>query len=101
MTHQEEQQTANTTGAGGTLYMIEITNGAAYSVYFKLADSATAKAGTTAADIVVECAASSTRSYVIPGGVVFATGFSHWCVREAAEAGTTSPAGVTVLYVTS
>ena len=92
----------NTTGADGILYMIESTNPNAYSIYFKLSDSTNAKAGTTAADIVVECAANSTRSYVIPAGVVFSLGFSHWCVREALEAGTTSPgAGVTVLYVTS
>ena len=40
----------NTTGAAGTLYMVEIDN-TSYStaVYFKLADSADATAGTTAA----------------------------------------------------
>ena len=39
----------NTTGASGTLYMVEIDNSAdsATIVYFKMVDAATATAGTT------------------------------------------------------
>tara|TARA_B100000700_G_C14766373_1_gene724576 strand:+ start:295 stop:669 length:375 start_codon:yes stop_codon:yes gene_type:complete len=96
----------NTTGTSGALYAIEITNPNAYSVYFKIADAATATAGTTAATVVVMCPAAgaspTTKTYVIPTGVAFDTGFCHWCVREAAESGTTSPgSAVTATYVTS
>ena len=93
----------NTTGTSGTLYMVEIDN-ASYStaVYFKLADAASATGGTTAATMVFFCPASVKRSYVFPEGIAFGTGFSHWCVREAAESGDTAPATPpTVRYVTS
>ena len=44
----------NTTGASGTLYMVEIDNtGLGASVYFKLANATTATVGTTAASMVL------------------------------------------------
>ena len=93
----------NTTGASGTLYAIEVdnsNNGSA--VYFKLADSTNATAGTTAADIVLKCAGSTKTNYVVVGGVAFSNGFSHWCVTAAAEDNTTAPgSSVVVRYVTS
>lgn len=93
----------NTTGAGGTLYAVEITTTTASTVFFKLADSADATAGTTAADLVLRCPGNSTKSYIFPGGIPFATGFSHWCVLSAAESNTTTPGdnNVSVSYVTS
>ncbi len=92
----------NTTGATGNLYAVEIDNSLnAAPAYFKLADSANATAGTTAADIVLECPASSKKNYVFLGGIAFSAGFSHWCVTGAAEADTTSPTNpVVVRYVT-
>ena len=92
----------NASGATGTLYMVEIDN-ASYStaVYFKLADATSATAGTTAADIVLKCPASSTKTYVFPGGIAFSNGFSHWCTTGAAESSTAAPADPpTVTYIT-
>jgi len=93
----------NTTGASGTLYMVEIDNtGLAAAVYFKLANATDATAGTTTADLVLKCPASVKRSYVFPEGIEFSSGFCHWCVASASEANTTAPGTPpTVRYVTS
>jgi hypothetical protein len=93
----------DTTGASGTLYMVEIDNtGLAAAVYFKLANTDNATAGTTAADLVFLCPASVKRSYAFPEGIAFDTGFSHWCVTSATEASTAAPSTPpTVRYVTS
>ena len=93
----------NATGATGTLYAAEVDNtGNGSAVYFKLANSTNATAGTTAADIVLMCPASTKMNYVFLGGVAFNVGFSHWCVTAAAESNTTAPGNaVTVRYVTS
>jgi hypothetical protein len=94
----------NTTGASGTLYMVEIDNtaGGATAVYFKMADSTNATAGTTAADICLLVPAGVKQAYAFPTGVAFSNGFSHWCVRGAAESNTTAPAAtVAARYVTS
>jgi hypothetical protein len=95
--------TDNATGAAGTLYLVEIDN-SSYStdIFFKLADTTNATAGTTAASMVLLCPASSKRSYVFPEGIVFDNGFSHWCTTGAAEGSTAvlaTPA--TVRYVTT
>ena len=90
----------NATGGTGNLYAVEITNPNGSPVYFKLADSANATAGTTAADIVLECPANQTRNIVFVGGIAFTVGFSHWCVTAAAEASAVAPASaVTASYV--
>ena len=93
----------NTTGASGILYMVEIDNtNYAAIVYFKLADTDDATAGTTAATMQFMCPASVKRSYVMPEGVAFSTGFSHWCVTEAAESNTSAPSSAVIArYVTS
>jgi len=93
----------NTTGTSGTLYMVEIDNsGFGAAVYFKLADTDDATAGTTAATIVLFCPASVKRSYVFPEGIAFGTGFSHWCTTGAAQGNTGAPSTTpTVRYVTS
>ena len=93
----------NTTGASGTLYMVEIDNtGLASTVFFKIADATSATAGTTAASFVFMCPASSKRSYAFPEGIAFSSGFSHWCVTAASEASTSAPGTPpTVRYVTS
>jgi len=93
----------NTTGASGTLYMVEIDNSSYGTVvYFKLADATSATVGTTAASMVFKCTASVKRSYVFPEGIAFSNGFSHWCTTGAAEDNTTAPSTPpTVRYVTS
>ena len=65
-------------------------------------NTADATAGTTAADVVLMCAASSTQNYVFPSGIAFSSGFSHWCVTGAGESNTGAPgSSVTARYVTS
>jgi len=94
---------SDTTGASGKLYMVEIDNTANSSiVYFKMANTDDATAGTTAAHLVLMVPASTKMSYVFPTGITFSTGFSHWCVEEAAESNASSP-GATVVarYVTT
>jgi len=93
----------NATGASGTLYAVEITTTTGSTVFFKLADTTDATAGTTAADIVLRCPGNSQKSYIFPGGIPFTAGFSHWCVLSAAESNTTTPgdSNVSVSYVTS
>ena len=92
----------NTTGTSGNLYAVEIINPNGNAVYFKLANSADATVGTTAADIVLLCPASSTKNYVFIGGINFSTGFSHWCVLGADQSATGDPgaSAVTATYVT-
>lgn len=93
----------NTTGAAGTLYMVEIDN-IAYgtAVYLKIANATTATAGSTAATMVFHCPRSVKRSYVFPEGIEFSSGFSHWCTTGAAESNTGAPATPpTVRYVTT
>ena len=93
----------NSTGGSGILYMVEVDNsGFGAIVYFKLANTANATAGTTAADVVLMCPASTKRSYVFPEGITFGNGFSHWCVTTAAQDSTSAPGTPpTVRYVTS
>ena len=93
----------NTTGADGTLYMVEIDNSSYGTVvYFKLVNATSATAGTTAASMVFMCPASVKRSFAFPEGIVFSAGFSHWCTTGAAESSTAAPSTPpTVRYVTS
>ena len=93
----------NTTGASGTLYMVEIDNtGHGGAVFFKIVNATSATAGSTAASLVLMCPASVKRSYAFPEGIAFDAGFSHWCVTSADES-STAAAGTppTVRYVTS
>ena len=94
---------SDTTGANGTLYLVEIDN-SSYStaIYFKLVNADSATVGTTAATMVLYCPASSKRSYAFPEGIVFSVGFTHWCVTGAAESNTGAPSTPPkVRYVTS
>jgi hypothetical protein len=92
----------NTTGTFGTLYAVEIVNSAGTIVYFKLANAGDATAGTTATDVVLMCAASSTQNYVFPSGIYFNSGFSHWCTTGAAQDNTDAPGSAVIArYVTS
>ena len=93
----------NTTGGAGTLYMVEIDNSSyGTAVYFKMVDAATTTPGTTVASMVLMVPASVKLTYAFPTGIAFSTGFSHWCVKEAAVAGATNPdTGVVARYLTS
>ena len=93
----------NTTGASGTLYMVEIDNTAyGTAVYLKIANATTATAGSTAATMVFHCPRSVKRSYVFPEGIEFNAGFSHWCTTGADESNTDAPGTTpTVRYITS
>ena len=93
----------DTTGNSGVLYMVEVDNtGNAFVVYFKMADTDNATAGTTAAGLVLMVPASTKMSFAFPTGITFSTGFSHWCTKTAAESSTTDPdANVTVRYITT
>ena len=93
----------NTTGTSGTLYMVEVDNSSyGTAVYFKMADAASATAGTTAATMVFYCPANARRNYAFPEGIAFSTGFCHWCTTGAAEANTGVPSTKpTVRYITS
>ena len=94
---------SNATGTSGTLFAVEVDNTSNSSIsYFKMANTASATAGTTAADIVLLCPASTKMSFVFPTGIAFSAGFSHWCVTGAAESNTSAPSSaVIVRYVTS
>lgn len=92
----------NTTGTTGSLYYVEVVNPNGGLVYFKMADTTDATSGTTAANLVITCAGSATTRVILPAGIAFAAGFSHWCVTGVGENQTASPSSdVTVRYVTS
>ena len=93
----------NTIGTTGTLFYVEIDNSSnSGAVYVKFADANTATAGSTAADLVFLCPGSSKRNIIIPEGIAFGTGFSHWCVTGSAQTNNTPPTNnVTLRYVTS
>ena len=95
---------ANTTGAAGTLYYLEVDNtaNAGQIVYFKMVDATSATPGTTAPEYVFMLKGGARRSFVFPVGLVFSAGFTHWCVTTAGTAGTTDPtSNVVARYVTS
>ena len=105
ITYDDTTSTAatNTRGAAGTLYMLRIDNSLnSASMYFKIVDGNSATPGTTSPDFVFRVRASTKTTYVFPTGLVFSTGFTHWCVTAGGTAGTTSAtADVTVNYITS
>ena len=95
---------ANTTGAAGTLYYLEVDNTAnsGQIVYFKMVDATSGTPGTTAPEYVFMLKGGARRSFIFPLGLVFSAGFTHWCVTTAGTAGTTDPtSNVVARYVTS
>jgi hypothetical protein len=92
----------NTTDAAGSLYTVQVVNPNTYPVHFKMANVLTGTVGTVAADVVLLCSGSATLDFVFPSAIVFDTGFSHWCVKGAAQSSSLVPASaVTASYVTS
>ena len=89
-------------GGATTLYSIQIVNGIGSVFYLKIYDANSATAS-DAPDVIIELAASATKTYSIPDGLAFATGVSARCVSEAGTGGTTSPGGgnVAVTFIMS
>lgn len=89
---------ANTTGSTGTLHVVDVDNTAnGAASYVKFYDATSVTVGTTVPDLVLKVPASVRRQFVMPGGIAFATGFSHACVTAGGTAGTTSPGSAVVL----
>jgi hypothetical protein len=82
--------TSNLTGSSGTLYSVKIVNGNDAAVYVKLANAFTATGGSTAPDWIFPCAASSTQTYEIPGGVAF-DALSVWATENPSPSDNTTP----------
>jgi len=94
----------NTTGAAGTIYYLEVDNtlNASTNVYFKLVDAASATVGTNNPDYTFRIIGGTRRSFIFPLGLVFSTGFTHWCVTGPQVTDSTGPTNdVTVRYVTT
>ena len=91
-----------TNGESGSLYSIEVVNGAGNPVYLKMTfTETTVTVGTTQAQLMIKVAASTTVNYNMPEGVDFTT-LSMWTVSSGAVAGTTAPAAnVQVTLITS
>tara|TARA_Y100001938_G_C7953470_1_gene360482 strand:- start:246 stop:614 length:369 start_codon:yes stop_codon:yes gene_type:complete len=82
----------NVTGGTGTLYQVEIDNSSnAAAVYFKLLDGTSATMGTTSPTFMLYCPANKRRSFVMPKGVAFSSGFTHWCTTGAADTSSGEP----------
>lgn len=81
----------NVTGSSGSIYLIEIVNGATTAIHFKIYDHASPTIGTTAPNLVVPVPASSSVSVASTSGIVFGTAISYACVTEAGTAGVTDP----------
>jgi len=93
----------NVTGASGSLYSISVTNAASQPVYVKLVDSTSSVPGTTAPSLMLKVANGTSLTWQVPGGVVFANGFSFWAVQLPGVGDSTAPSGgnVAVVLVTS
>ena len=93
---------ANITGASGTLHVIQINNTAnSAAMYFKMVDGTSATVGTTAPEFIFRVSASSTLTCVFPGGIVFTSGFTAYCVQQAGTAGTSSPGSSVIVHFIS
>jgi len=82
--------TTNLTGGPGTLYSVKIVNGNDADVYIKISNAFSASSGSTAPDWIFPCAASSTQTYEVPGGVAF-DALSVWATENASPADDTAP----------
>ena len=91
--------------SSATVYEIEVDNSAnAAASYTKLWNVAVGSVtvGTTAPDMILYLAASASKTFVIPAGLVFGTALTVATVTTAGTAGTTNPTSsviVRVVYV--
>jgi hypothetical protein len=94
----------NVTGVtSGRVYQIKIDNtGNTTPVYVKVADTANATAGSTAADLVLYAPDSETITYLMDSGHAYTAGVSMWCTTgpSTTDAGTAS-GSVTVIILAS
>ena len=83
----------NVTGAGGTLYMVDVDNegNPADQACLKIYDNASPVVGTTAPELVFRVPANTRRNFVIPDGWSFSA-LSFACVTGAGTAGSVAPA---------
>lgn len=92
----------NVTGGAPIVYLIEITNGSAQVVHFKIFDAGAPTVGTTAPNFVLPVPAGASISVAFPSGMTLNTGLSYACVQEEADTGTTDPSSaVAIKMVTS
>lgn len=102
-TSTDNTAATNTTGASGTLYLVEVDNTAnGAASYVKFYNTATVTVGTTAPDLIIMVPASSRVNCMFSTGIAFGTAFSHACVTAGGTGGTTSPGSAVVLtYATA
>lgn len=93
--------TKNLTNGAGVFYSIKIVNGNDAAVYIKISNAFTATSGSTAPDWIFPCAASSTQTYEIPGGIEF-DALSVWATENPTPSDNTAPStsGNEVIAVT-
>ena len=83
---------ANVTGGTGTIYSVEVDNSSGgAAVYFKLLDGTSAEMGSTSPTFMFYCPANKRRSFVMPKGITFTAGFTHWCTTGAADSSSGEP----------
>lgn len=89
-----------TAATSGTLYLIEVDNTAnSAPSYFKLVDASSTTVGSTAADLVLPAAATSTARYVFPEGYGYTAGLSVWCVTGVLTASNSSPSNDVIISI--
>jgi len=88
----DENAETDVTGSAGTIYMVDITNGAATNtsyVKFKLTAGA-ATVGTTEPDMMLVCGPNTSEQYNFPAGLDF-TQLTFWTTRNPETSDTTAP----------
>ena len=88
--------------ASSTIYEIEVDNSAnAAASYTKLWNTASGGVtiGTTAPDMILYLAASASKVFVFPAGLVFGTAITLATVTTAGTAGTTNPTSDVIVRI--
>ena len=88
----DENAETDVTGSAGTIYMVDITNGAGTNtsyVKFKLTSGA-ATVGTTEPDMMLVCGPNTSEQYNFPAGLDFAQ-LTFWTTRNPETSDTTAP----------
>ena len=88
----DENAETDVTGSGGSIYQIDISNGAGTNTSytkFKLTSGAVT-VGTTEPDMMLVAGPSTAESYEFPGGLAFDQ-LTFWTTRNPATSDTTAP----------
>jgi hypothetical protein len=84
--------------SSATLYELELDNSAnAAASYFKIYNTGAPTVGSTVPDWVVMVPASTSRTLVVPSGLVFGTALSYACTTAGGTSGSTSPSSAFAL----